>query len=104
MIKTVRRKDIDALVLGPNGVPSQIGCPDFYAPKSGQPDQWLDAVWLDPRVGNVEVGPVASARQGRVGVEGPDPARHAWAGWARGGERRVACERHRICDATRVLG
>lgn len=74
MIKTVRRKDIDALVLGPNGVPSQIGGTDFYAPKSGQPDQWLDAVWLDPRVGNVEVGPVegvGAARKSRRRRSGP---------------------------------
>lgn len=101
----MRRKDIDALVLDPNGVPSQIGGTDFYAPKSGQPDQWgTPWGWIRgsgmSRWGRWK----ASARQGRVGVEGPDPARHAWAGWARGGERRVACERHRICDATRVLG
>lgn len=55
------RKDVTVMVPGPYGMPTYIRGHDFYAPKFWEPKlyfEWVDAVWKDPPIENVEVGPL----------------------------------------------
>ena len=62
------RKDVDVWVPGPYGLRTQIRGHDFYATKFWEPKQyfaWVDAVWKDPPVERVEVGPLEGVEAGR---------------------------------------
>ena len=63
MISGRARKDVDVWVPGPYGLRTQIRGHDFYASKFWEPEQyfmWVDAVWKNPPIENVEVGPLES--------------------------------------------
>jgi hypothetical protein len=71
-------------VPGPGGVPLTIDGSTFYDPRYWDPKQyaqWHDRVWMDPRVGRVEVGETETVRGGAAAVaptapeaDKPDPA------------------------------
>lgn len=64
MITGRPRKDVTVMVPGPYGMPTFIRGHDFYAAKFWEPKQyfsWVDAVWKNPPIENVEVGPLEDA-------------------------------------------
>lgn len=70
MITGRPRKDVTILVPGKYGMGTWVRGHDFYAPKFWEPKQyfeWVDAVWADPPVENVEVGSPEGVEAGREG-------------------------------------
>lgn len=58
------RKDVTVVVPGPYGMPTYIRGHDFYAPKFWEPSRYfacIDAIWKDPPIEHVEVGPLEGA-------------------------------------------
>jgi len=76
MISGRPRKDVTVMVPGPYGMPTYLRGHDFYAPRFWEPRQyqaWVDALWKDPPVEHVEVGPVEGLAPGDAAkAQGPD--------------------------------